>query len=106
MINCRKCGAKLPDYAKFCSKCGLGVDQTFFPDKNTRPKYISIEKLGIHPGQVRYVIYKGIVEGKTYEQICDELDPEGELKKQSKSYRKRQLGYIAYFHRVMLGEEE
>ena len=27
MINCKKCGAELPDYAKFCNLCGSAVGE-------------------------------------------------------------------------------
>ena len=27
MAYCRKCGAEMPEDAKFCSKCGTGVEQ-------------------------------------------------------------------------------
>ena len=27
MAYCRKCGAEMPDDAKFCPKCGTGVEQ-------------------------------------------------------------------------------
>lgn len=63
--------------------------------------YKSPEELGIHPGWVRYKIYKHTIAGKTVEQIYYELKEEMGWEDRQKSLR---VHYIEYFREKMKRE--
>ena len=68
-------------------------------EKVKNPKYKSPERLKIKPGQLRYEIYTRVKEGKSDEQIYEELKDLGKYDQYTK--KREALNYIEYFRDQM-----
>lgn len=69
------------------------------PPSVGNPKYKSPERLKIKPGQLRYEIYTRAIEGKSDEQIFEELVEIGQYDQSTK--KSDALNYIEYFRDKM-----